>query len=249
MDTKKELINDLGFSDKKATIYLTLVQFGEMSVTQLARRANLKRTTVYNILPELLSEGFVNKTKSAGKTFYYVNKVEDIEHFLNEKKDRVKILVSELKKSVGVFDFKPKITIYEGLGGIKKLYQDIVDSVNSGDKILTFIGTKNLESFLPQNVIQHYVNQRIGKKVRNLIIASPEQASLDWQQSAEKELREIKITKFPYPNFSADLKIYGNKIALVSYKENFFAVAIESTELSLLHKNIFELMWNSLSEK
>lgn len=244
MDKKEELIVDLGFSDKKASIYLTLVQFGEMSVTQIAKRASLKRTTVYNILPELLSDGFVNKAKTSGKTSYFVNKVEDLEHFLEEKKNRVKMLVSELKKTVGIFDFKPKITIYEGFGGIKQFYQSVVDSVSPGDKIMTFISTHDIELLLPKDVIKNYVDQRIAKKVRNLIITSPERASLEWQESAEKELREIKLIKFPHPLFSADLKIYGNKVAFASYKENFFAFVVESTELNLLHKNIFELLWN-----
>jgi HTH-type transcriptional regulator, sugar sensing transcriptional regulator len=115
MDKRQELITDLGFSDKKASIYLTLVEFGEMTATNIASRSGLKRTTVYNIIPELLSDGFVSKSKTAGKTVFYVNKPEDLERFLDEKRDRVKNLVSELKKSVGIFDFKPKVSLYEAL--------------------------------------------------------------------------------------------------------------------------------------
>ena len=240
-------MGDLGFSDKKAAMYLSLVEYGEMPVTELAKRSKLKRTTVYNILPELMSDGFVNKSKSVGKTTYYVNKVEDLERFLNEKKDRVKLLVSELKKSVGTFDFKPKLAVYEGYGGMKKLYQDVIDSVNPGDNIFTFIGTQKLDFFVPQDVVQNYVDQRVKKRVRNLIIAPKEHVLESWEQNATVELREMKKTSFPFPDFSADLKIFGNKIALISYKENFFAIVIESIELNLLHKNMFQLMWAMLN--
>ena len=78
------------------------------------------------------------------------------------------------------------------------------------------------------------------------MIAPPEQVSLDWQKTADHELRKIKISKFPYPDFSGDLKIYGNKVALASYKENFFAIVIDSKELNLLQKNMFMMIWNLL---
>jgi HTH-type transcriptional regulator, sugar sensing transcriptional regulator len=87
------------------------------------------------------------------------------------------------------------------------------------------------------------VDQRIRKGVKNLIIASPNTVSTDWSNSSQEELREIKIHEFPYPDFSGDLKIYGNKIALASYKENFFAMVIDSKELATLHKNMFMLIW------
>lgn len=246
MDKRHELVNDLGFSEKKASVYLTLVRFGEMSASQVAKRANLKRTTVYNILPELLNEGYIAKTKTSGNTVYFVNKVEDLERFFNEKKNRVTALVSELKKSVGSFDFQPKISIYEGVGGMKKYYQDIIDSVKPGENILTFINSDTLDFFVPEKLVKHYVDQRIKKRVQNLIISPPGEVFTTWNESASSELRQMKMVQFPYSDFSGDLKIYGNKISLISYKENFFALTIESKELSILHRSMFYIMWNAI---
>lgn len=246
MDKRQELQNILGFSDKKATVYITLLEHGEMSATQLAKRSNLKRTTVYNILPELLSEGFISQSKSLGKSLYFINNVKDLERFIDEKKEKTKKLVAELQTNIGLFDFKPKVTLYEGFGGAKKLYQDMESSVNPGDTILTFIGAQNLNAFMPKDVVDHYVSERIKKKVKNYIIGSKEQIPEDWQISADKELREIRFANFKYPNFSGDFKIFGNKIAFLSYKENYFGLVIESAELSTLHKNMFYALWDIL---
>ena len=63
-----------------------------------------------------------------------------------------------------------------------------------------------------------------------------------------KELREVKIfpktedLEFP----SVDFKIYGNKIAIISYRENFLGVVIESRDISKMCKIIFQTIWDKL---
>jgi sugar-specific transcriptional regulator TrmB len=244
----KTLKDTLNFSDKKSAIYLTLVEFGEMSVTDLAKQAHLKRTTAYNILPELLTEGLVSKTRQRGKVFYYVDNVKDLERIIEKKQEQVSSLVQNLQNLARPFSFKPKVTLYEGVGGMKKFYQDIINTTSRGEDILTFINTENIERFIGKKTIQDYVNQRIKKKIRNLMISHPHPIAREWGISADHELREIRYTTFPYPEFSADLKIFGNKIALIAYQENCFAAVIESHELSILLKNMFFLLWERIEK-
>ena len=46
--------------------------------------------------------------------------------------------------------------------------------------------------------------------------------------------------------FNADMEIYANKVALISYRENFLGVIVESKEINQMQRAAFELMWNSL---
>jgi len=48
--------------------------------------------------------------------------------------------------------------------------------------------------------------------------------------------------------FDADTEIYANKVALISYRENFLGVIIESKEISQMQRSAFELMWSLLSK-
>ena len=66
------------------------------------------------------------------------------------------------------------------------------------------------------------------------------------KKNASQELREVKI----FPNGdemkapSVDFKIYGNKIAIISYRENFLGIVIESRDISQMCKIIFNSLWN-----
>lgn len=50
------------------------------------------------------------------------------------------------------------------------------------------------------------------------------------------------VSKEQY-DFSADVEIYGDKVATISFKEKIFGVVIESTQISQMQKAAFELMW------
>ena len=65
MDQSKELpttLHTLGFSTKEATVYVALLELGTGTVTQIARKAGINRTTGYDILDSLAAKGIVNVT-------------------------------------------------------------------------------------------------------------------------------------------------------------------------------------------
>jgi len=243
---KQKLMDIMGFSDKKAIVYLTLLESGEAQVTYLARKCGLKRTTVYNILPELKDEGLIKTTKQSGRTLYYVDDTRDLERIIEMKSKSLQELLPELKRVQNILSVKPKIVLYEGEGGMKQLYQEIIDSVSPGDKIFTYIGLENFDNLISAEVSGDYINQRIAKKVVNRVIASPSEKSEQIFGSSQEELREMKIAKGVTEVFSSDMKIFGNKVAFLSYKENFFSVVLESREISIMLRSAFNIMWNSL---
>ena len=241
-----KLMEIMGFTDKKARLYLALLEAGEVTVTELAKKSKLKRTTVYNIMPELQQDGLVKTTRRLKKKFYYIDDVRSLERVAEEKMSSIRNLLPELKVYHNILSIKPKITLYEGEGGMKQLYQDILNTTNSGDEILTYIGLKNFDELIPEEVLKEYVSQRIKKKIVNKVIATHGLIAEQWKVNDRKELRETRINNSDKDLLSGDMKIFGHKTAFLSYKENFFGVVIESVEISKLNKSLFNVAWNSL---
>ena len=151
-----------------------------------------------------------------------------------------------MKALQNILPYKPKITFYEGLGGMRELYQDTLSTLSPGDTILSFTGLSDFYKLVPKEFSEWYIQERLKKKIRIKIISPISKTSGEWKNSALKELREIKLIDNPAFKFNADTEIYGNKIALLSYKENFMGVIIESKEINQMQRMAFELMWNSL---
>lgn len=240
------LIDNLNFSVKKAKLYLTLVELGEATVSDIAKISKLKRTTCYNLLPELMEEGFVKASKKGKKNYYLVEDPRRLKLEAEEKLDNVSRILPYLQAVHNVYPYKPKISFFEGVGGMREVYDDISKSMKVGDVILSMTGPSNLDKYIPKEIVKKYVDGRIKKRVLNRMICVDSPVARAWQASSKKELREIKIVDKNLINFQADMKIYGNKISFISYKENYLGVIIESREIVELQKKFFEFVWSFL---
>ena len=248
MDIKliKQIENNLGFSEKKAHVFLALLQLGETNVSEIAQKAKLKRTTVYNILPELIDEGLVAGTKIKGSKRYFVTDPRIIIKLLENKIEDTKSFLPLLTALHSVSVHQPKISLYEGENGARQIYEDTL-TIESGDIIYGFIGDMKTIPF-PEIDLGIYIKERIEKKIRNKVIMAHSLYADFLKKNAGQELREVKIftgiENLEAP--SVDFKIYGNKIAIISYRENFLGIVIESRDVSQMCKIIFESLWSKI---
>ncbi|OGF86688.1 hypothetical protein A3B19_00380 [Candidatus Giovannonibacteria bacterium RIFCSPLOWO2_01_FULL_46_32] len=246
MKDSKSSLEYLGFKPKEAQIYLALLELGEASVVQIAKKTGIKRTTVYNILPDFINRGIITSAVRKKRKVYFIEDPRSLKNDLKEKESVIDKLMPELLAIQNILPSKPRITFYEGVGGMKDLYQDTFDSCKEGDVILSFTGLADFLKLMPQEYNDYYIKERVRRKIRIRIIASNSPTARAWKNSAVQELREIKIIDNPEFNFDGDMEIYANKVALISYRENFMGVIIESKEINQMQIAAFELMWNSV---
>jgi sugar-specific transcriptional regulator TrmB len=242
----KNLSETTGLSEKKAKIYLGLLELGSGTVIEIAKKTGLKRTTVYNLLPEMFKSGLISTAIQKKKRIFLIDDVRNLTREIEDKKRQVEKMIPELEAIHNLSPLKPKVTYYEGPGGLRELYNDTLESCSPGDTICSFIGVKNWHDLMPPDFVAEYVEKRVKKKIRTRVIAPRFKASEELADDAQKKLREIKIINNPEFGFQAGTEIYANKVALISYKEDFMGVVIESKEISQMHKSAFEVMWNSL---
>ncbi|HEY4497761.1 MAG TPA: helix-turn-helix domain-containing protein [Candidatus Paceibacterota bacterium] len=246
MDNILNSLEYLGLAPKEARIYIALLELGEGTVIDIAKKIGMKRTSVYNILPNLMKRRLI-KTSSRGK--HRVFFVEDVSPFtidINEKIKIVEKILPELRAMQNILPLKPRITFYEAFEGTKDLYQDTLESCASGDTILSYTGLFDFHTYMPREFERAYIEERVKKKIRIKIIAPRSKVAGEWAHNGPKELRETRLINSSQFRFNADMEIYANKIALISYRENFLGVIIESTEINKMQRMAFELMWNSL---
>lgn len=70
MDIFLKNLESLGLNQREITVYTTLTVFGKLSITKLAGRSRLPRTTVDAIVRRLAERGFVKKVR-VGKRFLW----------------------------------------------------------------------------------------------------------------------------------------------------------------------------------
>ncbi|MCB9798699.1 hypothetical protein H6758_03160 [Candidatus Nomurabacteria bacterium] len=247
MKTLIKKLEELDFSDKEARVYLALLELGYASPAQIATKAGIKRTTVYNVLPELLKRGFISKTFVKGKKVFWVEDVRKLKFVIDERQQKFEHLFPQLEALHSVLPSKPKFRYYEGENGMKQLHMYALEKTIPGDTIYEYLGTVDFKRLFPEEFYDFYPKERTRRKISARIIAPDIPETRDIVQKDKRTLRETRLAPRDQLLFSGDMQLYRNHVALISYKENFMGVVIESKEIYEMQKCVFELLWNTLA--
>jgi hypothetical protein len=125
------------------------------------------------------------------------------------------------------------------------VYEDILASVSNSSEILSFTGIAGLFKDFPKDFAKNFFERRVRRNISTRIIALESEESREWQKHGPYELRDIILIPKDKVEFFGDTEIYGDKVALISYKEDFMAIVIESREIAQMQKFIFELAWKN----
>ncbi len=234
----------MGWNMKEAKIYVALLKLGMASASEIAQKASLKRTTVYNFLPDLVQNGLVKKTRKNRKTLFYIEDSRSLLKPVEENKKKWESLVKELSKIHNALPDRPKIRFFEGKAGVLQFFQETLDRTPPGQFIYEFIGPKAFYEKLPSTFSSSYVPDRIKRKIPIRIIASRSKAAEALTANAKAELREIKLVDSF--TFDGAIVIYGNNVGLLSLSTTFVGVSIENEAISSIQKAAFELLWDNL---
>jgi HTH-type transcriptional regulator, sugar sensing transcriptional regulator len=241
----KETLEEVGLFGKKADVYLATLELGGAPVTAISRKANIKRTTTYEILFELQKEGLISQTISKSKKIFFGEDPVKIKKDLERKKKLFDEILPQLKSIHNIKGSKPKILFYEGTDGMKELYEDTLKY--SGE--LLALGSDDSVKMLGVEWVLSYIKRRVKKGIhcRTLAISSP----VFDEHFMSKDQEQLRTTKYlnakKYP-FSIEINIYGHqKVFLLSAKDSI-GVIIESFEIHNTLKAMFNMIWDSLPE-
>lgn len=248
----KNLLEYLNFSQKESRVYLSLLEVGSEIAAEIGKKTGLNRTTVYDILDELIQKGLVSKFKKGSKTYFQALDPKRLLNYLDrEKEDQAKIIEKQ-KKKVQEFlpelislqnplSTKPKVQFFEGKFGMREAYED---TLSSKETILAYANLETMYEGL-SDYFPEYFKRRAKAKIFIRAIFADNHAS---RECASRNQEELRATRF-FPKgslpFTPEINLYNNKMLVASWHEKM-AVIIESKELVDLQKFIFEIVWNSL---
>jgi len=247
------LFQKIGLSEKEAKVYLAALELGEATVQEIAQKAGINRTTVYFQIEDLIKKGLMASVEKKKKRYFYSSNPENLLRILEMKekeisdlKEDLNSLIPELKAIYNLAPQKPRVRFFEGIEGLKSIQEDILRS-----RFKEGFGLVNLDDaykVFPPSPRDH--RHRLKKKflkekvVRKIIYTSSQGEILPKKETKPPvERKFINPQKF---SFHTEIYIYGNKIALMSYKGKLIGVIIEDAELAQTLKVMFKLAWNCI---
>lgn len=240
MDIEANL-KECGLNDKEAKIYLSSLSLGISSVTQLAKKAGLKRPTAYLVIDDLLQKQLLVKIPKGKKTFYKAENPEILSQQLENKRNALTQMLPELKNVYLTNLKQPKIRFYEGKENIYKIQEEMckakeIWAVFSPEKFLKVFNYKDNEHFF-RVLVRH------GGILYDMF-EDTEKAREFSQAKYRFGISEVKFLP-PQIKFATDIWVHEDKLTAISF-DNLTAVVIEDESIAKTQKQLLKFIWSHL---
>ena len=244
MESIKHQLEAVGLSEKAAGAYLSLLQLGSGTVHDIASRASLVRTTCYPLLEELQKRGLVTTTRSGKKTVYVAEHPEKLVENLEGTASIARSIIPTLAHVLAGNSKRPKIEIYEGIGGVWRAYEDVIKG--EGYEVKAFLPADDAVAIATDRKIREYIRKRVKKGIsmRAIMQKTPliEKEYAKYDKGDLRESRFIDAKRFPMP---VEIDLYPNhSIAITSFRDGV-GLIIRSEPIHTALNSLFELLWAS----
>ena len=243
-DQLQESLRNVGFSEVEAAIYIALLELGRGTVSQIATRAKVNRTSGYHVLSGLVAKDLATISGREPKQEYVAEPPERLSRYVEKELERQKGLTSRTTSLVPALNAiynrrdRPRVRFFEGAKGLQNVYED---TLTSKETIRAIANVDDMHKALPDYFSKYYERRsRKGIHIRAIIPASPvgrERAAHDAEEKRESAL--VPIKEF---SFSPEINIYDDKVMIASWREKL-GVIIESHEIADAMKKVYELAW------
>lgn len=239
-----KVLQDYGLSKTEAQSYLTVLELGTAPVSSIARRSGENRVTVYSALKNLVKKWIAIETPKQNSTYYTVIWPEKLIQKLEDKYQALKEALPQFLAVANKYDNKPKVQFFDGIEGLKSIYQEVILSEKDmapGEPFLTFVGTSKIDPAFQEYLSKEFVPRRLKHKTKTRVIAAKSTSKY-----AEYNIKthESIVIDDPIFDFANEIIVHGNnKVAILMYNTHeLCGLTIESTTLHNGLKSMFNLI-------
>ncbi len=237
-------LTDIGLNKKEALIYTSLLKFGEATVTEIAREANLNRTTLYAILEKLKNRGIVFKIKKRKKIHFTPEKPEELKRMTLENIRQFEKIVPELTALTQKNSRKPSVSFLDGKEGFRKIWDLIL---RSGLKeFLIIADPREMLGFAERGYITNtIIKKKIAAGIRSRQIAAFSEYTKEVLAKDREENRVSKVLPH-YHKIPCVKIIFGDQVAVITPSNENMIILIRSEAYAKTERSLFEAMWEIL---
>jgi sugar-specific transcriptional regulator TrmB len=152
-------LEKIGLNDKKAKVYLAVLELGQATVIQIAKRTILKRTTIYDLVADLVNQGYLSEIKKGNKNIIIAEDPEILIKKFERRLEEVKGLSPALSAIFASLTSKPQIKFYEGVEGVRHLMEESLVMKNKevfywgpADNLIKILGNVYIDKWLKRRI-------------------------------------------------------------------------------------------------
>jgi sugar-specific transcriptional regulator TrmB len=233
------LRESLGLNLHAAQVYLAALELGSGSITQLAKKARIPRTSAYSSVEHLLERGFLLEFRKGKQMLYVPAAPEKLLERLHEQESRLQQALPALSRLAERRRIEPQIRVIPGEEGIRTVLREIL-----ADKrpFRAMVAVADLR-VLMADYFEGFIQKRAHARLRVHLLTNRTPYSLHLKTS---DAAQFRATRFfgDADTFHTATYIFGDKVAWISIQDDPpMTVIMEDDGIAKTHAMTFDQLW------
>jgi sugar-specific transcriptional regulator TrmB len=250
MDKIIDYLKQLDLSEAEVRIYIRLLQSGPTSVRDLAQTVDIKRTTAYFYIDQLVEKGLIMKLVRGSKKYVAANEPENLKALVDEKLKKAKeiqtgfpTILNDLKVNLPkkANSENAEIKYFKGIQGIKKIYEEAVKA----NELRSYVKLEETGGIFPNNIDFFTQAFKNNKKltIKELLYNSPLSKEQAPKLLAKNKRYFYKFMPLELNLTSGDVLIFTDTVAILSYQRDISGVVLHNEDYFNNSKELFDFIW------
>ncbi len=243
-DIKNTLI-DFGLSEHEASVYIASLSLGPGTVNEIAKRSGVKRTTVYPVIESLKRKGIMNIEVRGLKQLFVAEPPERLENIIEQKKARLMDMIPELSAIYNLKSSESLIRYYEGIEGVRTVYDSILVGLKQSDEYLIISDMKRFLE-MDKEYFENFIEKRAKLNLKTRTILQNNESGNYYKKIELNTNQKVKIFN-ENVDLKANLVILPNKIVITQIIDPIVSIVIENKSIVEMQRQQFNIIWDAIS--
>ncbi|TAK05100.1 hypothetical protein EPO33_03895 [Patescibacteria group bacterium] len=234
-----DLLKSLGFNDSESRVYIASLELGPSPVQIVAKKAGFSRPSTYAAITGLSQKGLMSSYIRGKRKLFSAEPPDRLLHFVEEESKKMQSKVREIASVLNDLRLlqkgeRPGVKFFEGVEGLRTILEDIAATKPATvDEMANIDAVKEIFSDPELRAIQDVLSKR----------KTPGRALLLGNVQRARPGVDVRVLPPKDFEFYGDLVIYGDKVAIVTFKGAIIGVVIDSAIAAQTLRALFDLAW------
>jgi sugar-specific transcriptional regulator TrmB len=242
-------LKKIGLTDGEMRIYEALLELGETTRTQLAKKSGISPSKVYDVANRLLEKGIISSVKKQGVIHFSAANPEKLKDYLKQKEEEIKkenrivdMILPTLLAKYKETEEEVDIEVFYGWEGMKTVYDDIAKTLGKGDENYVFGASMGQSSEQADLFFSRYF-KKVEKSGYKTKIIFNENVRGHKKRTDYYEKSKLHEVKYLYQDTFTEFIFYKNTVLFVMLLTRPIIIRIKSEEAADSFRKFFETLW------
>jgi sugar-specific transcriptional regulator TrmB len=242
------VLNKIGLNENESKAYFAALSLGPTTILNIAKSANIKRTTVYSAVESLQQKGLMYLEVKGWKKLYVAENPEKLMSVLRQKQAEFKEVLPEFSALYKLENAGSFIKYYEGIEGVKTVYEELLKDIGPNEDYLVISDSEKWVNIDP-DYFEKFLKRRAklaeSLKFKTRLMSQKSEYSEKLKKFARNYGMEVKLLP-PQASLMTNLVVIPKRTVIHQLTPPVFAVTIENKSIIQMHREFFELIWSSI---